>query len=151
MTRPNGAESEAGIVAGHSRRNGQLSEVEPQRRRRSDGTGDRRLLSNRQESALLGLGSPAQDVQAEGSEPIRRGQRCECNGCGAVFMNVRAFDRHRTGKHGVLEGPDRRRCLDGTEVVTIGLQPSARGWRLPPHPYNGSRSRAGAPARRARP
>ncbi len=81
--------------------------------------------------------------------PVFSGNQCECVGCGLRFVNVRAFDRHRIGKHGVKDGPKRRRCLDVGEVAAAGLQPSARGWRLPPRPYKGSRSRAGAPARRA--
>ncbi len=79
------------------------------------------------------------------------GLRCECSECGEVFTNVRAFDRHRTGKRGVDEGPKRRRCLDGREMAAVSLQLSARGWRLPPRPYNGSKSPAGQPARRAGP
>lgn len=55
----------------------------------------------------------------------------ECVGCDENFVSVASFDAHRTGKHGVLEGPARRRCLTLEEMSAVGWERTERGWRHP--------------------
>ena len=54
---------------------------------------------------------------------------CHCSGCGAYFLNVRAFDRHRVG-------PARdRACTAGPDMADAGLELDPRGyWRFPKGP-----------------
>nr|DAF12483.1 MAG TPA: alpha-aminoadipate carrier protein [Caudoviricetes sp.] len=44
-----------------------------------------------------------------------------CPACHETFGGTRAGDMHRVGRHGVTEGPDRRRCLTPTEMSTKGM------------------------------
>jgi len=61
-----------------------------------------------------------------------------CRECHQTFSGTSAGDSHRTGKHEVRTGPDRRRCRTEAEMVAVGLWRDARGlWR-------GEASRTGA-------
>lgn len=44
------------------------------------------------------------------------GQRNQCPGCGLYFNSNKAFDKHRTGKHGVD-----RRCRTEQEMLDKGM------------------------------
>lgn len=53
------------------------------------------------------------------------GDRNQCRGCSAYFNSTRAFDKHRTGQHGV-----NRRCLNADEMKAAGMVLGADGfWR----------------------
>ena len=41
-----------------------------------------------------------------------RGRHCQCGGCGECFNSMPAFDKHRTGAHGVD-----RRCASTRGVL----------------------------------
>jgi uncharacterized C2H2 Zn-finger protein len=56
------------------------------------------------------------------------GDRNECPGCGELFNSTSAFDRHRLGKHGIKEGPERRRCMSIEEIVARGMSKNAAGF-----------------------
>lgn len=47
---------------------------------------------------------------------------CRCPTCGKNFRSVAAFDRHRTGQHGI-----NRRCRTSDEMLAIGMVCNARG------------------------
>lgn len=52
----------------------------------------------------------------------RPGSRLEhCLECHQTFASTRAGDDHRTGEHGVTEGPRRRRCRTPDEMRSLGL------------------------------
>ena len=54
-----------------------------------------------------------------------RGDRNQCTGCGAYFNSSRAFEKHRTGAHGVD-----RRCMTAEEMMARGMVLGADGfWR----------------------
>lgn len=54
-----------------------------------------------------------------------RGDRNECAGCGELFNSTHAFEKHRTGSHGI-----NRRCLTVDEMVSAGMVKGADGfWR----------------------
>lgn len=54
-----------------------------------------------------------------------RGDRNMCPTCGGYFNSTAAFDKHRTGSHGVD-----RRCLTTEQMVTAGMHLGADGfWR----------------------
>lgn len=55
--------------------------------------------------------SPDHDTQ-----PILRGDRNQCAGCGAFFNSTHAFDKHRVGEHGID-----RRCLTADEMHGKGM------------------------------
>jgi hypothetical protein len=57
------------------------------------------------------------------------GCRCQCLTCGDYFGNVRGFDRHRVGEHGVD-----RRCLTEAEMIETGWTRDGRGFLLTPDP-----------------
>ncbi len=44
------------------------------------------------------------------------GQRNQCRGCSQYFNSNKAFDKHRTGKHG-----HGRRCLTPEEMMAKGM------------------------------
>lgn len=44
------------------------------------------------------------------------GDRNQCPGCGLLFNSTAAFDKHRTGKHGID-----RRCMTPAEMVADGM------------------------------
>lgn len=50
-----------------------------------------------------------------------------CPDCHATFTNTAAGDKHRTGKHHITSGPDRRRCLTETEMLAKGMVRNSRG------------------------
>ena len=51
------------------------------------------------------------------------GQRNQCPGCGLYFNSNLAFDKHRTGKHGV-----NRRCRSKQEMLDKGMDLNAYGF-----------------------
>lgn len=54
-----------------------------------------------------------------------RGDRNQCAGCGEYFNSSHAFDKHRTGIHGVD-----RRCLTPEEMTAAGMHFGDDGfWR----------------------
>lgn len=50
-----------------------------------------------------------------------------CLGCGTPFNSVSAFDKHRTGKHHISAGADRRRCMTENEMTSAGFVRNKRG------------------------
>ena len=55
-----------------------------------------------------------------------RGDHCRCSpltGCGEYFNSTYAFDKHRTGKHGVD-----RRCLSPPEMLAKGMHQKPNGY-----------------------
>ena len=53
------------------------------------------------------------------------GDRNQCTGCDLLFNSSFAFDKHRTGKHGIY-----RRCLSVAEMEELGMFVGADGfWR----------------------
>ena len=53
------------------------------------------------------------------------GDRNQCSGCGRLFNSTHAFEKHRTGAHGVD-----RRCMTEQEMEAIGMFKAADGfWR----------------------
>lgn len=62
-----------------------------------------------------------------------RGSRNQCQGCKEYFNSNTAFDKHRTGKHGVD-----RRCMTREEMFKAGMVlPEDEFWRS--EPMNGYR------------
>ena len=56
--------------------------------------------------------------------PMRlTGDRNQCQGCKEFFNSTAAFDKHRTGQHGVD-----RRCLLADEMETKGMAKSSTGF-----------------------
>lgn len=49
--------------------------------------------------------------------------RCQCCGCGLFFKSLNAFDKHRTGKHGVD-----RRCMTQDEMRDTGMATNPAGY-----------------------
>ena len=57
-----------------------------------------------------------------------RGMKLEhCMECHDTFTGSGSGDKHRTGTHGVLSGPDRRRCRTIPEMLAIGMAQNAFG------------------------
>lgn len=50
------------------------------------------------------------------SRPILRGDRNQCAGCGQCFNSSHAFDKHRTGEHGV-----NRHCMSAEQMQAKGM------------------------------
>jgi hypothetical protein len=50
-----------------------------------------------------------------------------CPACHQTFTGSTSGDMHRTGDHGVFEGPERRRCLTPDEMREKGMAQNARG------------------------
>ena len=50
------------------------------------------------------------------------GNRCQCAGCGLYFRSAHAFDKHRTGRHGID-----RRCRTEDEMRAAGMVQNERG------------------------
>ena len=63
---------------------------------------------------------------------ILRGDRNQCQGCKEYFNSTGAFDKHRTGKHGVD-----RRCRTPEEMLEKGFSLNAAGYwiasKMPDH------------------
>lgn len=54
-----------------------------------------------------------------------------CTVCHQTFTGPSSGDKHRTGKHGVTCGPDRRRCLTVDEMTARGMKRNGHGyWTL---------------------
>lgn len=51
-----------------------------------------------------------------------------CTVCHETFTSTRSGDMHRTGDHGVKEGPSRRRCLTVDEMEAKGMQRNKLGY-----------------------
>jgi hypothetical protein len=51
------------------------------------------------------------------------GDRNQCQGCKEFFNSTTAFDKHRTGQHGVD-----RRCLDEPEMLSKGMAKNSAGF-----------------------
>lgn len=51
------------------------------------------------------------------------GDRNQCRGCGEYFNSSNAFERHRTGEHGV-----NRRCLTPDEMLAKKMQKNSQGF-----------------------
>lgn len=67
-----------------------------------------------------------------------RGDRNQCQGCKAYFNSSRAFDMHRTGRHGID-----RRCLNADEMIAKGMVHGSDGfWRGSAMPTEVVESRA---------
>jgi len=45
-----------------------------------------------------------------------RGDRSQCAGCGRLFNSTHAFEKHRTGEHGID-----RRCMSAAEMMGRGM------------------------------
>lgn len=54
---------------------------------------------------------------------VLRGDRNQCPGCGEYFNSTFAFEKHRTGQHGVD-----RRCLTPEEMRAKGMDMNAAGF-----------------------
>jgi len=52
-----------------------------------------------------------------------RGDRNQCQGCKEYFNSTLAFDKHRTGEHGVG-----RRCRTKAEMVLRGMAVATSGF-----------------------
>ncbi len=50
-------------------------------------------------------------------------QRNQCQGCKQYFNSTEAFDKHRTGKHGV-----NRRCMTPEEMTAKGMSINKDGF-----------------------
>ncbi len=54
-----------------------------------------------------------------------------CGGCRELGTGTTSGDRHRTGKHHIYSGPDRRRCRSVEEMEALGMKRNKRGhWTL---------------------
>ena len=51
-----------------------------------------------------------------------------CPVCHETFGGTTAGDMHRTGRHGVTEGLDRRRCLTPAEMFARGMPQREGVW-----------------------
>jgi hypothetical protein len=51
----------------------------------------------------------------------------QCRACDLKFRSEGAFNMHRTGKHGLNNGPERRRCMDEIEMLDKGMEKNAKG------------------------
>ena len=50
-----------------------------------------------------------------------------CTECHQTFTGTTAGDKHRTGKHDVWTGPERRRCRTADEMRDLGMRQNDRG------------------------
>ena len=51
-----------------------------------------------------------------------------CAECHETFTGTRSGDMHRTGRHGVTGGPDRRRCLTTAKMAAKGMTRNRNGY-----------------------
>lgn len=51
-----------------------------------------------------------------------------CPECHETFTRTKAGDKPRTGRHGVAEGPDRRRCMTTAELSAKGMTQNSKGY-----------------------
>jgi hypothetical protein len=54
---------------------------------------------------------------------LLKGNRNQCQGCKEYFNSTGAFDKHRTGKHGV-DG----RCRTTEEMIGVGMSVNGDGY-----------------------
>lgn len=55
-----------------------------------------------------------------------------CGACRESFTSTTSGDMHRTGKHHIFTGPERRRCLTTPEMEEQGMTRNQRGhWMSP--------------------
>ena len=54
---------------------------------------------------------------------LLKGNRNQCGGCDEYFNSIGAFEKHRTGKHGVD-----RRCRTHEEMTAIGMSLNRDGF-----------------------
>ena len=59
---------------------------------------------------------------------ITRSNYEHCPECHETFGGTTAGDMHRTGRHRVTEGPDRRRCLTPAEMSARGMPQREGVW-----------------------
>ena len=63
---------------------------------------------------------------------LLRGDRNQCKGCMEYFNSTGAFEKHRTGQHGVD-----RRCRTPEEMIAKGFSLNAAGYwiasKMPDH------------------
>ena len=63
---------------------------------------------------------------------VLKGNHNQCQGCKEYFNSTGAFDKHRTGKHGVD-----RRCMTTEEMIAKGFSLNAAGYwiasKMPDH------------------
>lgn len=50
-----------------------------------------------------------------------------CTYCHETFTCTAAGDRHRVGRHGVTDGPERRRCRTPGEMLDKGMTLNTKG------------------------
>jgi hypothetical protein len=50
-----------------------------------------------------------------------------CPECHQTFTGTSAGDKHRTGKHHIDKGSDRRRCMTVDEMTAKGMTQNVRG------------------------
>lgn len=50
-----------------------------------------------------------------------------CPVCHKTFTGTTAGDMHRVGRHGVTDGPGRRRCLTPAEMLGKGMTRNSKG------------------------
>ena len=58
----------------------------------------------------------ADHIKAAQAGVTLRGDRNQCTGCGLLFNSSHAFEKHRTGAHGID-----RRCLTADEMTAKGM------------------------------
>jgi hypothetical protein len=59
--------------------------------------------------------------------PHGKAEHCTVAGCHLTFAGSTTGDAHRTGSHGVYQGPDRRRCRSADELTALGLWTTGTG------------------------
>lgn len=57
-----------------------------------------------------------------------KGRAEHCTVCHETFTGSVSGDKHSVGKHGVREGPDRRRCRTVEEMQEAGMVQNKYGW-----------------------
>ena len=85
-------------------------------------------------SAVAPYIEPRNSAAASAADPMLPPRRnfCLCRGCGAYFLTVAAFERHRVSLQGA---GSKRVCVAPPGMAGVGLALDARGyWRLPLRP-----------------
>lgn len=86
--------------------------------------GDLGMQGARRAGRAGASGGPAgTGPSAGGMKRTLRGDHRQCPTCGAYFNSTAAFDKHRTGAHGVD-----RRCLTADEMRAKAMAQNAGGW-----------------------
>lgn len=72
------------------------------------------------------------------------GRRLEhCARCHETFTGTQPGDMHRVGRHGVTDGPDRRRCLAPDEMLNKGMTRNHLGYWTTGKRWDGPNRSAG--------